>query len=62
MLAALKKANLKIKTSKYRFKETELVALDHLIGAQGIRPDPEKVQAIQDILKPAEGAPRAEIL
>lgn len=37
-----------------------MVALGHLIGAQGIRPDPEKVWAVQDFPKPAAGAPRAE--
>lgn len=60
VLAGLQKAYLKIKTSKCKFNETELVTLGHLIEAQGIRLDPEKIWAMQDFPKPAEVVSRVE--
>jgi hypothetical protein len=48
----IRQANLKIKGTKCTFFKTELVYLGHLISAEGIRPDPAKIRAINKIGSP----------
>ncbi len=52
VLAALRKANLKLKLSKCRFVEKEVTALGHRVSAEGVRPDPEKVKAVKEFPQP----------
>ncbi len=46
VLEALQKANLKLKLPKCRFGESVITALGHRINADGISPDPEKIDAV----------------
>ena len=48
VLTAIKKAGLRLKISKCQFGVTTLHMLGHLVDQQGIRPNPEKVRAVQD--------------
>lgn len=48
----LQTANLKLKPSKCHLFQTQIKYLGHIITAEGIRPDPEKVKAIQLIPLP----------
>lgn len=52
VLSCLRKANFKLKLSKCRFGETKLKVLGHVVDATGIAPDPEKLQAVNDIPSP----------
>ena len=47
-------ANLQLKPSKCHFFQRELVYLGHLVSADGIRPDPKKIQAILDMPIPSD--------
>ncbi|XP_045032647.1 uncharacterized protein LOC116934113 [Daphnia magna] len=60
VLAALRKANLKLKLVKCRFGESAIIALGHKINADGISPDPGKVRAVQNFPTPPTIASRAE--
>ncbi|KZS12015.1 Uncharacterized protein APZ42_023098 [Daphnia magna] len=60
VLAALCKANLKLKLVKCRFGESAIIALGHKINADGISPDPGKVRAVQNFPTPPTTASRAE--
>ena len=48
----LKQANLKLKLSKCSFGVSKVDYLGHEISAEGVRPDPQKVEAIQNIRPP----------
>ena len=48
----LDKANLKMKPSKCNFFEERVKYLGHVISGNGIEPDPEKVQAIEQLQPP----------
>lgn len=48
----LRDANLKINHEKSKFLETQLIYLGHVIDGDGIRTDPEKVKAINDLKNP----------
>lgn len=43
----LKEANLKLNTKKCDLFQREVKYLGHMVSAQGVSPDPEKVEAIQ---------------
>ncbi|KZS10437.1 Uncharacterized protein APZ42_025090 [Daphnia magna] len=60
VLAALRKANLKLKLTKFRFGESAIIALGHKINADGISPDPGEVRAVQNFPTPPATASRAE--
>jgi hypothetical protein len=60
VLAAIRKANMKLKLAKCRFGESAITALGHRIQADGISPDPEKVKAVLEFPSPPETASRAE--
>ena len=44
----LRQFNLKIEPDKCEFLKTELNYLGHIVTSEGVKPDPNKVQAIND--------------
>jgi RNase H-like domain found in reverse transcriptase/Integrase zinc binding domain/Integrase core domain len=48
----LKEAGLKAKISKCQFAQTSVTFLGHIISADGVRPNPEKVKSIVDFPSP----------
>ena len=52
ILTKLKQNNLKVKISKCTFLKHELKFLGHVINQSGIKPDPDKISAIQNIKRP----------
>ena len=52
ILTKLKENNLKVKLSKCTFLKEELKFLGHVINQAGIKPDPAKIIAIQNIRRP----------
>src|SRR6266498_55840 len=48
VLEKIKEANLKLKPSKCQWFQTELKFMRHLVGRNGIRPDPRNVEKIKD--------------
>ncbi|KZR99889.1 Uncharacterized protein APZ42_004062 [Daphnia magna] len=46
VLTALQSAGLKIKLVKCQFGASEIKALGHVVGGLGIRPDPDKINAV----------------
>ncbi|XP_045034364.1 uncharacterized protein LOC123475563 [Daphnia magna] len=55
VLESLKKAGLKLKVSKCHFAETSLKVLGHVVDADGIRPDPDKLAAVKEFPPCNEG-------
>jgi hypothetical protein len=55
VLECLKKAGLKLKVSKCHFAETSLKVLGHVVDADGIRPDPDKLAAVREFPPCNEG-------
>lgn len=49
----LQKYNLRVRRDKCEFLTTSVKYLGHIISAEGIRPDPEKLQAIRDCKIPS---------
>lgn len=45
---ALKKANLKIQLDKSEFLKKEVSFLGHIVNEEGVKPNPEKIEAIQN--------------
>ena len=50
----LVEANIQLKPSKCRLFQNELVYLGHLVSADGIRPDPKKIEAILKMPGPTD--------
>ncbi|GBL76562.1 Retrovirus-related Pol polyprotein from transposon 297 [Araneus ventricosus] len=48
----LQKANLKLSPKKCRFFQKEVTYLGHVITAEGVKPDPEKIRAVVDWPRP----------
>ncbi|CAM9730458.1 unnamed protein product, partial [Heterosigma akashiwo] len=48
----LTKANLRLKVSKCKFAAGEIKFLGHIVGRQGLRPDPQKVEAVSQLARP----------
>jgi len=48
----LRAANLKLKPSKCKLFQREVIFLGHLVSADGIAPDPSKIQAVQNWPRP----------
>jgi len=46
VLIKLKEANLKLKLKKCKFAKWEIKVLEYWVDVEGIRPDPDKVEAI----------------
>src|SRR5690606_3305664 len=54
VLTAFKKAGLQLNIKKCRFAETSIKVLGHLISADGIRPDPAKIEAVSKFSVPTD--------
>ncbi|CAK9811734.1 Retrovirus-related Pol polyprotein from transposon 297 [Anthophora quadrimaculata] len=48
----LRKANLKLQPDKCEFLRTEVAYLGHVIGRDGVKPDPRNVKAVKDFPAP----------
>ena len=44
--------NLKLNRDKINFKQKEVKYLGHVLSANGVKPDPDKVKAIQEMKAP----------
>ena len=53
VLAQIREAGLKICKDKCDFASPSIKFLSHIVSSDGIRPDPEKVQVIQDYPTPS---------
>ena len=53
-LSKLRDNQLFAKPSKYELFKTLLIFLGHVIGEQGISPDPSKIAAINDLPRPTD--------
>ena len=47
-----KERNLKLNRSKIKFKQNSVKFLGHVVTSERVKPDPEKIQAIQDMKTP----------
>ena len=52
VLERCRELNLRLNRSKCQFRKTELKYLGHVLTSEGIKPDPEKVEAIEQFPKP----------
>ena len=52
LLEQARKANLRLNSSKFNLKKSEVRFMGHLITKDGLQPDSEKVKAAQEILRP----------
>ncbi|GBN80517.1 Retrovirus-related Pol polyprotein from transposon 17.6 [Araneus ventricosus] len=48
----LQKANIKLSPKKCMFFQKEVTYLGHVISAEGVKTDPEKIKAVVDWLRP----------
>ena len=48
VLEKIRKANLKLKSSKYQWFQIELKFVEHLVRRNSIRPDPQNVKKIKN--------------
>ncbi|KZS20508.1 Uncharacterized protein APZ42_012788, partial [Daphnia magna] len=55
VLDCLAKANLKLKWSKCLFAKNTFKVLSHVITKEGVGPDPEKLEAVENFPSPAVG-------
>ncbi len=53
VLQKIRKANLKLKPSKCKWFEQELTFVGHVIGINGIRPDPRNIEKIKNAQVPS---------
>ena len=49
LLEQARKANLRLNSSKMNLRKSEVRFMDHLITKDGLKPDPEKVRAVQEM-------------
>ena len=59
MVALLERArqkNLKLNKNQFNFKEKQVTYMGHLLTDHGIKPDPQKITAIQDMQRPEDPA------
>ena len=56
VLGRLREVNLKLKWKKCKLFQTEVTFLGHVVGPDGIRPDPEKTRAIAGMKRPRNGS------
>lgn len=52
LAARLRAANLKLQPDKCEFLRKEVMYLGHIIGEDGVRPDPKKIEAVQEFPQP----------
>lgn len=56
LLDRLRSINLKLNRSKCKIRLTEITYIGHVLSEEGLKPDPEKVRAIQDMPAPEDKA------
>ena len=56
LLERLRSINLKLNRSKCKIRMTEISYIGHVLSEQGLKPDPEKIRAIQDMPAPEDKA------
>lgn len=52
ILLRLRAAGLKLKTTKCQFLKREVKYLGHIVSADGVRPDPEKIECVKNFPEP----------
>ena len=52
LLKPLKEANLSLQTEKCEFLFKEIAYLGHIITDKGVKPDPKKIEAVQNFPRP----------
>ena len=52
LLEQARKANLRLNSSKMNLRKSEVKFMGHLITNDGLKPDPEKVKAVQEMPRP----------
>ncbi|KMQ85713.1 hypothetical protein RF55_15566, partial [Lasius niger] len=52
LIERLRQANLKLQPDKCEFLKTEVTYLGHVIGRDGVKPDPKKLEAVQQFPRP----------
>jgi len=52
LIERLRKANLKLQPDKCEFLKSEVTYLEHVIGRDGVKPDPKKLEAVQHFPRP----------
>ena len=52
-LERARKINLKLNSSKIKFKQSEIPYIGHIITANGLKPCPERIRAITDMKRPS---------
>merc|ERR1712237_74459 len=52
VLERIEKSGLKVNREKCQFRKEEVKYFGHLINKEGVRPNPEKVQAIRNLQTP----------
>ena len=52
VLQKLADVEIPLKLSKYEFHKTSIGFLGYIVSAEGLAPDPKKVQAIEEWLEP----------
>jgi len=52
LAARLRNANLKLQPDKCEFLRKEVTYLGHIIGKNGVKPDPKKVEAVREFPRP----------
>ena len=62
VLVALQEAHLQLKLPKCTFASTEVAYLGHIVSANGITPDPQKVTAVLHFPQPTEAKPLRQFL
>ena len=55
MLDRCQECNLKLDKEKCRFRVSKVRYVGHVLSSDGIKPDPQKVEAINAMLTPANG-------
>ncbi|KAI4884219.1 hypothetical protein NFI96_005617 [Prochilodus magdalenae] len=56
LLDRIRSINLKLNRAKCKIRMTEVSYVGHVLSADGLKPDPEKVRAIQDMPEPEDKA------
>ena len=56
LLRQAHKANLRLNSSKLNLRKTEVKFMGHLITKDGLKPDPEKIKAVQQMPRAAGAA------
>ena len=52
VLHRLKESGLTLNTDKCKFSQSKVQFLGHIVGAEGIHPDPHKIKAITQVKTP----------